>query len=264
MAIGFIDNNINKEIIPVKPNDTIVTSKPVKSVVTVEFENGAEYPYYNDEFDLHIGDRVYVEGKLEGKLGIVTAVSTHFKVSLKYYKRVIAKVNKNIHGKFKKFCSTMVSFSSNAVSFEQFKPWIIPPKFEEEEFFVGEGFSLHIEDLPNCDFVTNEAYQGGLDLLNENGLKYFSIRNNECHAIIKGSKSVHQIDFKFEKGHITDLFCDCLHPAFCKHESAALLFLYSLLNKLDLTEFEKTGCLTAIDFNEFISALAQTDTEIDL
>ena len=31
---------------------------PVRSVVTVLFENGKEYPYYNDCFCLHIGDFV--------------------------------------------------------------------------------------------------------------------------------------------------------------------------------------------------------------
>ena len=32
--------------------------------------------YYNDRFDLHMGDIVFVDGKLEGLRGRVTAVST--------------------------------------------------------------------------------------------------------------------------------------------------------------------------------------------
>ena len=39
---------------------------PKKSLVKVRFpEKGMALTYYNDQFDLKIGDRVYVDGKLE-------------------------------------------------------------------------------------------------------------------------------------------------------------------------------------------------------
>ena len=46
--------------------------------------------YYNDLFDLHRGDLVFVVGKLEGLRGIVVDVSYNFKIKLSDYKRVIA------------------------------------------------------------------------------------------------------------------------------------------------------------------------------
>ena len=65
--------------------------QPVKSVVQVRFPSqGRSYSYYNDRFDLHVGDIVFVEGKLEGVKGIVTELSRTFKIRLSDYKRVIA------------------------------------------------------------------------------------------------------------------------------------------------------------------------------
>ena len=65
--------------------------QPVKSVVQVRFPSqGRSYSYYNDRFDLHVGDIVFVEGKLEGVKGIVTELSRTFKIRLSDYKSVIA------------------------------------------------------------------------------------------------------------------------------------------------------------------------------
>ena len=56
-------------------------SKPVKSVVQVQFPSkGRSLAYYNDKFDLRVGDIVFVDGKLEGFQGIVTEVSRSFKI----------------------------------------------------------------------------------------------------------------------------------------------------------------------------------------
>ena len=49
---------------------------PKKSVVQVRFPGkGVALAYYNDQFDLHLGDLVYVDGKLEGQLGRVVEIS---------------------------------------------------------------------------------------------------------------------------------------------------------------------------------------------
>ena len=52
--------------------------KARKSVVRVLFESGINLTYYNDLFDLHEGDTVYVEGKLEGQRARVTDVNYNF------------------------------------------------------------------------------------------------------------------------------------------------------------------------------------------
>ena len=73
-------------------------SAPRKSVVQVHFPGWDKgLAYYNDQFDLKPSDRVYVDGKLEGQLGIVTAVNYNFKIKLSEYKRVIALVDTDVH-----------------------------------------------------------------------------------------------------------------------------------------------------------------------
>ena len=76
------------------------------NVVSVNFGAGREYPYLNDKFDLAVGDKVYVGGKLAGTPGTVTEVLTKFKVSLKYYKYVLQKIDYAVRGKF---CITTTS-----------------------------------------------------------------------------------------------------------------------------------------------------------
>lgn len=73
--------------------------KARKSVVRVLFESGINLTYYNDLFDLHYGDIVYVEGKLEGKRARVNDVNYNFKVKVSDYKKVIALVDTDIKGK---------------------------------------------------------------------------------------------------------------------------------------------------------------------
>ena len=120
----------NTEII--KP--VINEEHPVRSVVTVHFINGREYPYYNDMLDLKAGDVVYVDGKLAGILSRVTEVTIKFKASLDFYKRVTEKLNYEFHGGFKKNFCFMGCNNPNALAIEQVKSWYFPPREEKEEF----------------------------------------------------------------------------------------------------------------------------------
>ena len=63
----------SRNTIPTQNNRAVA---PRKSVVQVQFPCfGHSLAYYNDQFDLHQGDRVYVDGKLEGEIGVVTSVA---------------------------------------------------------------------------------------------------------------------------------------------------------------------------------------------
>jgi hypothetical protein len=72
---GFGDSAIDhKDITPTYEQPMLTL--PRKSLVQVYFPcRGMTLSYYNDQFDLTPGDWVYVEGKLEGKLGRVTQVT---------------------------------------------------------------------------------------------------------------------------------------------------------------------------------------------
>ena len=81
---------------PVKVTYTVPQepTAPRKSVVQVYFaDSNRKLAYYNDQFDLHCGDFVYVDGKLEGLRGRVVEVNYNFKIKISEYKRVIAVID---------------------------------------------------------------------------------------------------------------------------------------------------------------------------
>ena len=87
-----------------------------ESLVRVYFpQRGFDCTYYNNLFDLHVGDLVYVDGKLEGKRGKVIDVSYTFKIKLSDYKRVIAKIDTDISGEFCYVGDVLFSFDKITV-----------------------------------------------------------------------------------------------------------------------------------------------------
>ena len=86
------------------------SSPPKKSLVQVYFpKRNMTLSYYNDQFDLQVGDIVYVDGKLEGLRGHVTTVSHSFRIKLSDYKRVIAVADTHITGEFRIVGSHLVA-----------------------------------------------------------------------------------------------------------------------------------------------------------
>ena len=82
---------------PVVPDERL----PRRSVVRVHFpQRNMTLAYYNDRFDLHRGDLVYVDGKLEGMRGRVVDVNYNFRIDLADYKRVIAVADTSVSGRF--------------------------------------------------------------------------------------------------------------------------------------------------------------------
>ena len=75
-----------------------------------------------------------MDGKLDGQLGIVTAVNYNFKIKLSEYKRVIALVKTDVHGKFYMAGSHFVTFDPNVLSPAQATLWFRAPASEEEEY----------------------------------------------------------------------------------------------------------------------------------
>lgn len=94
-----------------------------ESLVRVYFpQRGFDCTYYNNLFDLHVGDLVYVDGKLEGKRGKVIDVSYTFKIKLSDYKRVIAKIDTDISGEFCYVGDELFSFDKIPCRSERYSP----------------------------------------------------------------------------------------------------------------------------------------------
>ena len=82
--IGFTTTSDNEVTVP-NSNDIIATQNNTarKSVVRVYFPvRNMTLSYYNDMFDLHKGDIVYVDGKLEGLQGRIVDITYSFKIKL--------------------------------------------------------------------------------------------------------------------------------------------------------------------------------------
>lgn len=245
------ENTINNTILP-----NIVTEEPVRSVATVCFKNGKEYPYYNNEFKLNIGDVVFVDGKLAGQPGRVTHVTTKFKVSLDFYKRVIAKLNLEFHGKFEKVNNFMLSKDST-LSFEQVNTWFNPPR-EEEEFFIGDGYEVALCKIVECPDIQKNNYENGVEYYFDDAVKFISVKNGVGKAIV-GKHKYHIVDFIFENGIIKNLYCDCISPEFCKHIIAVCIVLKMLYEENAITE---SNDFTAVSQNLFYNVVSYNTDKI--
>ncbi len=199
--------------------------EPKKSVVQVYFPHRKTgWAYYNDSFDLKVGDFVYVEGKLEGYRGQVTEVNYSFKIKLSDYKKVIAVIDTNVKGDFYLAGSHVVSFDRNAIPFSKVLTWFKAPE-SDEDYVSGndETKSFPLEDLSKMNISPSIADRGHNYYL-ENRVSYLYIDGTHGRGIVEGSEN-YEIEFDYIEGEISNLKCSCFCSGACKHEFAAMLQL---------------------------------------
>ncbi len=231
--IGFKGNvTVAKEQYEVK--DVILTDvAPKKSVVQVYFkENNMTFAYFNDMFDLKVGDMVFVEGKFEGLRGRVVSVNYSFKIKLSDYKKVISVISTDVRGEMYLTGSHIYSFNPNVMPYEQIASWFIPPIAETEEYETGndeDGFS--IDNLSEFD-ITSEKAEKGNDYYMQNKVVYLCVENSHGRAIVEGSE-VYEVEFDINNRIITNLICSCYCTDNCKHEFATMLQLRECLDEIE-------------------------------
>ena len=207
-------------------------NKPVKSIVQVRFPSqGRSFAYYNDRFDLLVGDIVFVEGKLEGVQGVVTEVSRSFKIKLSDYKRVIAVANTTVKGELYFGGSHLIAFDKNVIPYNKIRGWFLPPE-SDEEVAVGyddEGFFL--DELGDFE-IKPEIAKRGFDYYNHNKVVYISVDGTTGRAIVEGSR-FYEVSFDYDDGGIRNITCDCFCSYHCKHEFAVLLQLRETLKIIE-------------------------------
>ena len=221
---------------------------PRKSVVDIRFEDGRKFSYYNDEFDLHIGDIVYVDGKLEGIKGRVVEINYNFKIKLSDYKKVIAVVDTDVSGKFYTAGSHSLAFDSRVIPKGKIRLWFLPPQNEEEVVVSGgDESSFRLDDLKEMGIGETVA-ERGYDYYIGNKVVYLELNGTEGYAIVEGGKA-YEVEFRYEDGKISGLTCGCFCTGKCKHEFAAMLQLKECLENIKkyyAKEFEKSGYFAAI------------------
>ncbi len=226
------------------------TIAPRKSVVQVRFPSkGMALAYYNDQFDLMLGDLVYVDGKLEGQLGRVVEISYNFKIKISEYKKVIAVCDTAVHGSFFMVGSHFVTFDPATLPKEQVTMWFKAPAKEGEEYVSSsDDTSFRLDDLSGMK-VSPAIAERGHDYYMENRVRYICLDGTHGYAIVEGSEG-YAVEFEYCEGEISNLICDCFCSYNCKHEFAAMLQLretLELIEKHYADEYARTSYFAAIN-----------------
>jgi len=224
--------------------------RPRRSVVEISFEGKyMTLAYYNDKFDLHIGDLVYVDGKLEGLLGRVISVNYNFKIKLSDYKRVIALVDTTVKGQFFTAGPQFITFDREAIPRKQVLSWFKPPFEEDDDFVSGNDDStFSLDNLISTKFTSN-VFSRGCEYHDDNRVKYISLDGSRGYAIVEGSQP-YEVEFQYKNGEISHLVCSCYCSYNCKHEVAVLLNLREILKLIEThysDEYENSGYFAAIN-----------------
>ena len=230
--------------------------EPKKSVVQVYFPSrGMNLAYYNDSFDLKVGDLVYVDGKLEGHRGQVTEVNYSFKIKLSDYKKVIAVIDTNVKGDLYFAGSHLVSFDRNTIPFDKVKTWFKAPEGDEEYATSNDSTKkFPLDDLTKMN-ISHDIADRGHDYYMENKVAYISIDRNHGYAIVEGSEP-YEVEFDYYEGEISNLICSCFCSYTCKHEFAAMLQLRETLEFITKNyENERNDYFAAISKNIFMSII---------
>ncbi len=246
--IGFEadHNEIKSEAVTRLPRHA---AAPRKSLVQVHFAGrNMTLAYYNDQFDLHRGDMVYVDGKLEGMRGRVTDVNYNFKIKVSDYKRVIAVVDTDVRGQFFMAGSHFVTFDREALPADKVITWFKAPRKEEEEYICGsDDTAFHLNDLGDMN-VSDAIAERGHEYYLENKVRYISIDGTRGYAIVEGSDA-YEVEFECYDGEISGLVCSCFCSYNCKHEFAAMLQLKETLRVIAreyIKEYEDADYFAAI------------------
>ena len=222
---------------------------PRKSVVQVYFPAGRRtLAYYNDQFDLRRGDRVFVDGKLEGEPGRVEEVSYNFRIKLSDYKRVIAVAETAVHGRFYGADSHFITFDRHALPAQKVVTWFLPPQKPEDEFAGGtDDATFPLADLKGLK-VTAAVAERGHDYYCRNKVRYISLDGPRGYAIVEGTRA-YEVEFTYKNGEIGGLTCSCFCGDGCKHEIAAMLQLKDILEQIEKkfkAEYDRSDCFAAV------------------
>ncbi len=248
MKIGFSTEETTKKATAAElPAAKAATAAP--SVVRIYFPaRGFACTYYNDKFDLRRGDIVYVDGKLEGLRGQVAEVSYNFRIRLSDYKRVIAKADTEVKGKFYAAGSHFMTFDAGALPYEKAAAWFLPPTAPDAEYVRGSGAgeTFLLEEFPKK--MNAQTVERGGAYYAENRVAYLELAGARGRAIVEGRKP-YEVEFTYQNGEIGGLLCTCYEVSACKHEAAALLQLRELLQIIEkqyAAQFEQSGYFAAV------------------
>lgn len=229
---------------------------PVKSVVQIHFPSrNMPLSYFNDRFDLHRGDLVFVDGKLAGLRGRVVDVAYNFKIKVSDYKRVIAVADTNVVGELHLAGSHFVSFDPAAMPYDRVIGWFKPPVNDDDEFISGkDDSSFRLDNLGGMG-AGNAVCERGHDYYTANKVVYICLDGQYGHAIVEGTEP-YELEFEYKNSEISHLTCSCFCSYPCKHEVAAMLQLRETLDLIVrhyAAQYERSNYFSAISKGAFMT-----------
>lgn len=229
MKIGFAWNNTDNDTPATEIAATPTVIVPRKSIVQIRFPGrGMSLSYYNDQFDLKVGDLVFVDGKLEGMRGQVTEINYNFKIRPSSYQKVIAVVDTTVKGQFYPADCYFLSFDRNSIPASKIATWFIAPHGEDDFISGTDDSFFRLDDLSGMK-VNPTIAERGHDYYLNNHVEYLSIDGTHGYAIVSGTEP-YEVEFEYNNGEISQLVCSCYCCYNCKHEVAAMLQLKETLS----------------------------------
>lgn len=224
--------------------------EPRRSVVQVAFgERNATYSYYNDQFDLHRGDFVRVEGQFEDWIGCVLEVHYNFKVKRSAFKKVVSKVE--LDQMDPSISGGELFFVFDRTVFDPVKAnalFGVKTSTDEEEFYMGSGdpgFSM--DRLDEMHIHLQEA-RYGFHSYAEGEVEFLCLDGSKGTAIIRSRfGSVAEVTFEYREGKVQNLSCSCFSNFNCEHEFAACKALYEI-KRDHKAEYEGSGYFAAVRY----------------
>ena len=234
-----------------------------KSLVKVEFEEQRSFVYLCDIENVVEGDVVTVEGRLEEQTGIVTKVLTSFKTPHYDMKWVESVVDRDISGTYYKMNNDVVSFDS-LLNVEKFVSLYIQSKYKENKAYGDENVEIDLSDLKNSEVFDREIIkERGMEIFKNEGVQFISLNNGVGKAIVRGN-CWYEIDFKYNKGKITYLVCECPYVEPCKHTYALLLKLKEILPKVNKKGIGENFVMCQKDCFNYIMRYAKGTVSVGL
>lgn len=206
---------------------------PRRSLAQVQFPGSARVlTYYNDQFDLKQGDRVYVDGTQEGILGRVVEINYNFKIRVSDYKKVIAVVDTQVSGQLHFAGSHFVTFDPAVLPAQKIRLWFCPPEKEDEEIVSSsDDTAFPLNDLARTN-ISSAIAERGHNYYLDNKVCYLCLNGSNGFAIVEGTQP-YTVEFLYENGDIRQLICDCPCACTCKHELATMLQLRETLEFIE-------------------------------
>lgn len=254
--IGFSTDSTEQK----KTESVITTSHsniiPRKSIVQVHFpDSNTTLAYFNSDFDLKIGDVVFVEGRFEGIRGRVVDITYNFKIKLENYKKVISVADTAVSGEFFLTESHFMTFDRNSLPKEKALSWFKPNTDIEEEFAIGYDDTTFCLDTLHSMEITPAIAKRGHNYYLENKVKYLNIDGTNGYAIVVGSEP-YEVEFEYQNGEISKIICSCFCSYNCKHEFATMLLLQEIIGLIEseyADQYKNTGYFSIIDKGTFFT-----------